>query len=79
MECLLGLNDVDMYKDYLWSNFGLINGQRGIEAIKSYEKALKAYNKPTMAENCEALLKSDKVGITDEQIKTIRELLLEKE
>ena len=28
--------------------------------------------------NCEALLKSDKIGITDEQIKTIRDTLLVK-
>jgi hypothetical protein len=67
-----------MYRDYLWSNFGLIGGTRDLSAIRTYEKVLKGYNKATMAENCEALLKSDKIGITDEQIKTIRDTLLVK-
>ena len=78
LECLLGMKDVDMYKDYLWSNFGLINGSRTIDAIKTYERVLKGYGKATMAENCEALLTSEKVGLTKEQVTAIRELLLEK-
>ncbi len=78
LECLLGMKDEDMYRDYLWSNFGLINGSRNLDAIKTYERVLKGYGKETMAENCVALLKSDKVGISDEQIKIIRDTLLEK-
>lgn len=78
LEALLGMKDEDMYRDYLWSNFGLINGTRDLGAIRNYERKLKSFGKATMAENCEALLKSDKIGITDEQIRTIRELLLEK-
>ena len=78
LECLLGMKDEDMYKDYLWSNFGLINGSRNLDAIKTYEGVLKKYGKATMAENCEAFLKGDKIGLTDQQIKSIRDTLLEK-
>ena len=78
LECLLGVSDEMMYRDYLWSNFGLIGGTRDLSAIRTYEKVLKGYGKATMAENCEALLKSDKIGISDEQIKTIRDTLLVK-
>ena len=78
LECLLGMKNEDMYKDYLWSNFGLINGTRNLDAIKTYERVLKGYGKATMAENCEALLTSSKVGITKEQIQIIRDTLLEK-
>lgn len=78
LECLLGMKNEDMYKDYLWSNFGLINGTRNLDAIKTYERVLKGYGKDTMAENCEALLTSSKVGITKEQIQIIRDTLLEK-
>lgn len=79
LECLLGMQTEDIYKDYLWSNFGLIGGSRDINAIKLYEKKLLSFGKETMAENCEAFLKSDVIGLSDEQINTIRELLLEKE
>ena len=78
LECLLGVEDEYMYRDYLWSNFGLINGTRDLNAIRIYEKKLKTFGKDTMAENCEALLKSSKIGITDEQIASIRNTLLVK-
>ena len=79
LECLLGLSNEVMYRDYLWSNFGLINGTRDLNAIKTYEKKLLTYGKSTMAENCEAFLTSSTIGISKEQIKTIRDLLLVKE
>lgn len=78
LEALLGVSDEDMYRDYLWSNFGYIKGTRDLGAIRHYEKKLKSFGKATMAENCEAFLKSKQVGITQEQINTIREFLLEK-
>ena len=78
LECLLGMDNVDMYKDYLWSNFGNIGGSRNLDAIKTYEGVLKGYGKETMAENAEALL-MDKCGITRAQIDSIRSILLERE
>lgn len=78
LECILGMSNADMYKDYLWSNFGLIGGSRDMNAIKTYERVLLSYGKPTMAENAEALLTSSKIGITKEQIQSIRNTLLVK-
>jgi len=78
LECLLGMSDEAMYRDYLFSNFGLIGGSRSLDAIKTYERVLKEYGKETMAENAEALLTSSKIGLTKDQIKSIRDTLLVK-
>lgn len=78
LECLLGVSNEDMYRDYLWSNFGLINGTRDLNAIKTYERKLLSYGKDTMAENCEAFLTSSTIGLTKQEIQTIRDTLLVK-
>lgn len=77
LESLLGMDTEDMYRDYLFSNFGLIGSFREISAVKkTYQEDLKAMNGRSYSEDAEKYLLS--IGNTKDEISAIRSLFLVK-
>lgn len=77
LESLLGMSDEDMYRDYLFSNFGLIGSSRDVSAVKkTYQEDLKAMNGKSLSDDAEKYLLS--IGNTKDEISAIRSLFLVK-
>ena len=76
MGALLGIHYDDLYKDYLFSNFGNIGSSRDESAIIKYQNTLKGYKKKTLAECAEAYLLD--IGLTSSEVASIRETMIEK-
>lgn len=76
MGALLGIHYDDLYKDYLFSNFGAIGSSRDESAIIKYQNTLKSYKKKTLAECAEAYLTD--IGLTAAEVASIRETMIEK-
>jgi protein tyrosine/serine phosphatase len=74
VEALLGLDEKSMYQDYALSNFGNLGRARDVETIATYLDTLKKYDGTTNAERAASFLKSK--GITEEQITSIKKILL---
>ena len=71
---LLGVSEKDLYTDYLFSNFGLINGTREIKGIeKSYVATVKSYQGTTLSEKIQNCLID--LGIKENHIKSIKEIM----
>ena len=77
MGALLGMKYNDLYKDYLFSNFGNISGSRDETAPVLYQNTLKKYGKKTLAECCEAYLID--IGLTAQEVQNIRDIMIEKQ
>ncbi len=77
MGALLGISNEELYKDYLFSNFGNIGGSRDEGVIKLvYYPTLIKYGKETLAECAKAYLMD--IGLTEEQVDNIRNIMIEK-
>lgn len=67
---LLGVSEEDLYRDYLFSNFGYINGTRGTSGIEnSYVATIKGYSGATLSEKIKNCL-IDK-GVSERDIVTM--------
>ncbi len=73
---LLGVEEEDLYYDYLFSNFGLIGGLRTISNIKNnYIVTIDSEKGNTLSEKIyNALLK---IGVTNDEIETIKNIFVE--
>lgn len=71
---LLGVSEDDLYRDYLFSNFGYINGTRDISGIKySYVATIKSYSGETLSAQIRNCL-VDK-GVSELDINTMINML----
>lgn len=71
---LMGVSEEDLYRDYLFSNFGKINGTRTLSGIQnSYVKTIKSYAGDTLAEKIENCLVD--IGVASADIQAIRDIL----
>ncbi|MDE7464327.1 MAG: tyrosine-protein phosphatase [Clostridiales bacterium] len=72
---LLGVSEEDLYRDYLFSNFGKIGGKRTLTNITdAYVKTLKAYRGGTFAEKIRNYL-VDEIGVAASDIDTLSEMM----
>ena len=75
---LLGINQEDLYRDYLFSNFGVINGSRDIsKIINVYQKTLLEYNKDNLYQDTRSYL--NECGVSDEELDSIVSTFLDLE
>lgn len=72
---LLGVSEENLYRDYLFSNFGDIGTARTLNNIKSYHQKINTYKGSTFAEKIENCLLD--IGVRQEEIDAIRNLMLE--
>lgn len=72
---LLGVSEEDLYRDYLFSNFGRINGTRTLSNNKAYMDTIKSYDGATLSEKIENCLLD--LGVMQSEIDAIRWLLSE--
>ncbi len=70
---LLGVDQKDLYRDYLFSNFSKINGMRDSEPIDEYIETLSSFEGTTLSERIENCLLS--YGVTSEEITSIKNIL----
>lgn len=76
---LLGVSEEDLYRDYLFSNFGAINNTRTLSNItNNYLKTINSCSGDTLSERIENCL-SEKVGVPQEQIDAIKDIMMEYE
>lgn len=73
---LLGVEEDDLYFDYMLSNFGKIGGTRNIDAIWGYINYLADFEGETLAARIESYLLS--IGVTQPQIDSFKAIMLEK-
>ena len=74
---MLGVSKEDLFRDYLFSNFGNIGGSRGLSRISDYVNAIDACQGNTLADKVETYL-TQTIGVPQEHIDSIREILIEK-
>ena len=76
---LLGVAEEDLYRDYLFSNFGAINNHaRTLSNIQNnYLKTINQYPGATLSERIENCL-LDLVGVPQEQLDAIRDIMMER-
>lgn len=74
---LLGVSQEDLFKDYLFSNFGNIIGSRSVSNISSYVNAINDCSGNTLSEKFERYLK-DEIGVPQTDIDGIRSILIER-
>lgn len=73
---LMGVNEEDLFRDYLFSNFGKINGSRSLSGIKnSYIATIKGYPGDTLSEKIYNCLVD--LGVPSEHLDSVMELLWE--
>ena len=73
---LLGVEEEDLYRDYLYSNFGKIGGSRSLSNIQNnYIKTIKSYDGATLSEKIENCL-IQLVGVPKSQIDAIKNIML---
>ena len=73
INALLGVSEEDLYKDYLYSNFANIGGNRNPSTINTYIKTFKYYDGETLAEKVKNYLIS--VGVSEQDINTLIEMM----
>ena len=74
---LLGVSEADLYRDYLFSNFGNINNTRALSNIQNnYLKTINSYPGATLSERIENCL-LQLVGVPQSQIDAIKDILSE--
>lgn len=75
---LLGVSEEDLYRDYLFSNFGQINSARSLNNIKNnYLSTINKYPGDTLSQRIENCL-VELVGVPQSEIDTIKSMMLEK-
>ncbi|MBO5328104.1 MAG: tyrosine-protein phosphatase, partial [Clostridia bacterium] len=73
---LMGVSEEDLYRDYLFSNFGKINGSRSLSGIKnSYIATIKSYQGDNLSEKIYNCLVD--LGIPSEHLDSVIEILTE--
>ena len=75
---LLGINQEDLYRDYLFSNFGNINNSRDIsKVINVYQKTLLEYKNYNLYQDVRSYL--NECGVSDEELDSIVSIFLDLE
>ena len=72
---LLGVSEEDLYRDYLFSNFALIEGMRRPRTIDEYIAYMDRFEGDTLSQRIENFLLS--VGVDEKDIAALRHLMLE--
>ncbi len=70
---LSGVDENDLYRDYLFSNFGNINGNRSLSNIDGYVKTIKSSEGASLSEKIENCL--IKVGVPKTEIDAVRAIM----
>lgn len=73
---LLGVGIEDLYKDYLFSNFGNIGGARHPSGLQTYLNTVTGFNGINLSEKIENCLLD--MGITATEISSVKDILTEK-
>jgi hypothetical protein len=73
INALLGVSEEDLYKDYLFSNFANIGGNRTPSTIKGYIDTFKYSDGKTLAEKTKSYL--IEIGVSEEDINTVIEMM----
>lgn len=73
---LLGVSKEDLYRDYLFSNFGLIYSMRTASTIDTYLTTIESYSGKTLSEQFYNFLKD--VGVQTSTLDKIKDLMIEK-
>ena len=74
---LLGVDKETILRDYLFSNFGYVGGNRSVGTIQeAYIDVIDSYEGDTLQEKITRLLKTE-CGLGDEQLERIKEILIE--
>ena len=73
---LLGVSKEDLYRDYLFSNFGLIYSMRTANTIDTYLTAIESSSGKTLADKFYNYLKD--VGVSTDTLDKIKDLMIEK-
>ena len=76
LGALLGFSTLDLYHDYLFSNFGNIGGQRGLDNINAHFAYLSTFEGNNNQERAYNYFMS--IGLEKDQLDTICEIMLEK-
>lgn len=76
INALLGVSLDDLYKDYLFSNFGNIGGNRTPSIIEDYLRVLDSASGDTLALKTYNYLVS--IGVNEEDIDTLKNIMLKK-
>ncbi len=72
---LLGVSEENLYRDYLYSNFGDIGEVRTLTNIKSYIEKIKTYDGEYFSEQIENCLLD--IGVSAEEIDELRLIMIE--
>lgn len=72
LESLLGISEEDMYRDFLFTNFGP-NNYVAQSVLDGFKSTLNTFTGSSLKEKAESYLKG--LGITDSEISTIRSIL----
>ena len=75
LNALLGLKDVDIYRDYLFSNFGNIGGSRGIDNINAHFAYLNTFVGSNIQEKAFTYFQT--LGFTEQELNNICHIMLE--
>lgn len=73
INALLGVSEEDLYKDYLYSNFANIGGNRTPSTLKSYLDMIKREDGDTLADKTKNYLLS--VGVNEEDINKLIDIM----
>lgn len=74
INALLGVSEDDLYRDYLFSNFGEIGSRRMPDEIDGYLSVINGANGSTLAEKTYNYLVS--IGVESSDLDTIKEMML---
>lgn len=71
---LIGVSNIELYQDFLFSNFGNIRAKRKIDSITTYKSNLKDYGFDSLSKNIEAYLLD--CGLTQNEVDNIKNIML---
>ena len=73
---LLGVSEEDLYRDYLFSNFGVINGTRtALNLTRTYLRTVKKYDGKTLSEQIRNCLVTN--GVPEAHLDALIDIMLE--
>ena len=76
LNAFLGVSKEDLYRDYLFSNFGNIQGSRSLSRISDYVNAIDACEGDTLSQKAERYL-VDTIGVSQSVLDSIKEIMIE--
>ena len=76
VNAILGVSEEDLYRDYLFSNFGYIHGMRHSKTIDDYISKVTMEEGKSLSENVEAYLIS--LGVDEQDIISVKNIMIEK-